>query len=388
MRWRHPDGSTVHLAYCTNVHPAEDVEGILAQLQRFAAPVRSALSSDLLGVGLWLARDAAKQLAGDPAARKSLRGALDRLGLEVVTLNGFPFRAFHAPVVKLAVYEPDWSDPARADYTLDLATVLVDLLPDDVAEGSISTLPLAWREGWDDARAERCRAQLERVAESLVALSARTGRQIRVGLEPEPGCAVETTAQALAALDGLPRDHLGVCLDACHLAVQFEDPVEAVEAARSSGVPVVKAQLASALRVPDAAAPGVRAALDAFAEPRFLHQTRASIAGRVTGVDDLPAALEGGLPADGEWRIHFHTAIDADGVPPLATTSDVLADSLGALVGGSHPATRHLEVETYTWTVLPPERRPADDNALVAGLAGELDWVRRRLRALGLKETR
>lgn len=386
MRLRHPDGSTVHLAYCTNVHPAEEINGILELLRQFAAPVRATLGVPRLGVGLWLASDVAAELAADIGGRLRLRAELDRLGLEVVTLNGFPYRAFHAPVVKLAVYEPDWADPARADYTLDLARVLVDLMPDDAVEGSISTLPLAWRNGWDPRREQACYVQLARVNDRLTDLEARTGRSIRVGLEPEPGCAVETTQQAIDALTRMPTDHLGLCLDTCHLAVQFEDPAAAIATAELAGIPVVKSQLACALRVPEPDAPGVRAALNAFAEPRFLHQTRMRSGKGAAGVDDLPEALDGGLPTNGEWRVHFHTAIHTEGEPPLFSSQEVLVDALRALVGGTSPITRHLEVETYTWTVLPPERRPADDAALVANVAHELEWARRQLANLGLEE--
>ncbi|MFB9837461.1 xylose isomerase, partial [Actinoallomurus acaciae] len=126
MRFRHPDGTLVHLAYCTNVHPAEDLDGVLAQLARYAEPVRERLGAGTLGVGLWLAADVARALA-DEAALARLRRELTARGLEVVTLNGFPYRAFHAPVVKRAVYVPDWTERARLDYTLDLARILQGL---------------------------------------------------------------------------------------------------------------------------------------------------------------------------------------------------------------------------------------------------------------------
>src|ERR671916_2620812 len=116
MRLRHPDGSVLHLAYCSNVHPADDLDGVAAQLERYAANVRQRLGTRVLGVGLWVAAPA----LADKAAAARLRAQLDRLGLEVVTLNGFPYRAFHAPVVKLEVYRPNWADDQRRDYTLAL----------------------------------------------------------------------------------------------------------------------------------------------------------------------------------------------------------------------------------------------------------------------------
>jgi sugar phosphate isomerase/epimerase len=382
MRFRHPDGSTVHLSYCTNVHPATDVDGVVGQLGRYAAAVRHQLGVRRLGVGLWLASDAATQLSDTAGGARDLRDRLDELGLEVVTLNGFPYQHFHADVVKLAVYEPDWASPLRADYTLRLASILADVLPDDVDAGSISTLPLAWRTPWDDDRSAACREQLQRVAAGLADLHERTGKHIRVALEPEPGCIVETTAQAMAVLADLPDGYLGMCLDVCHLAVQFEDPPTAVAAA---GDRIVKAQVACALRV-DVADPAAREALSAFDERRFLHQTRTRTGDGVVGVDDLPDALAGALPGEGEWRVHFHTAIHAGAQPPVETTQDVLRETLAELVGKANARARHLEVETYTWTVLPVNQRPADDDALVRSLAAELAWAREQLTGLGLEE--
>ncbi|WP_257155894.1 metabolite traffic protein EboE [Streptomyces sp. Ru87] len=297
MRFRHPDGSTVHLAYCTNVHPAEDLEGVRRQLREHCEPVRRRLGRDRLGIGLWLARDAARALVADPAALRSLRAELDARGLEVVTLNGFPYQGFGAERVKYRVYRPDWTEPERLDHTTDLARLLAGLLPDDEPEGTISTLPLAWRTGYDDTAAATARKALTALAQRLDALQDLTGRSIRVGLEPEPGCTVATTADAAAALTGPgspPADRIGVCVDTCHLATEFEDPATALDGLAAAGIPVVKAQLSAALHAEHPGSDAERAALAAFVEPRFLHQTRTRVPdGRVLGSDDLDEALAG-----------------------------------------------------------------------------------------------
>lgn len=367
MRLRHRDGTSVHLGYCTNVHAAEDLDGVLAQLSRYAEPVRERLGTDRLGVGLWLAADVARALADD-AALTRLRRELDARGLEVVTLNGFPYRGFHAPVVKRDVYVPDWADEERLDYTLNLARALVRLLPDDAARGSISTLPLGWRTVWTRERDDVARRNLDRLAVEL----ARLERPVRVAIEPEPGCIIETTERLHRTLAGLDTDHIGSCLDLCHLAVAFENPAAAVAAA----APVVKAQISCALRADDPAAPATRRALADFAEPRFLHQTRAAD-GR--SWDDLDEALAAGGP--GPWRVHFHVPLHATPEPPLATTHDTLLDTLHALLGGPAALVDHVEVETYTWNVLPAALRPG---ALVDGIAAEIAWARDRLLDLGL----
>ncbi|OEU99655.1 xylose isomerase [Streptomyces qinglanensis] len=391
MRFRHPDGTTVHLAYCTNVHAAEQLDGVLEQLTAYAEPVRRRLHRDRLGIGLWLARDAARTLTDDPAAVRRLRSGLDRAGLEVVTLNGFPYQGFGNEHVKYRVYRPDWTDDARLEHTTDLARLLAALLPDDVREGSVSTLPLAWRTGFDAEARHRALTRLHTLAARLDALEELTGRSIRVGLEPEPGCTVETTAdliQALAQEDGPPAHRIGGCLDTCHLATAFEDPAKVLAALAEAGLPVVKSQLSAALHAEHPDRPEVRAALAEFAEPRFLHQTRARTPdGTLRATDDLDRALApGALPTGGPWRSHFHVPLHAPLDPPLTATTDVLGETLGHLVGGPTPLTRHLEVETYTWQALPAALRPTTRAQLADGLAAELSTARDLLTGLGLKE--
>jgi sugar phosphate isomerase/epimerase len=388
MRFRHPDGSLVHLAYCTNVHPGETLDAVLAQLGTYCEPVRRRLGVERLGVGLWLARDVAYTLDTDPRALAGLRRELDRRGLEVVTLNGFPYRGFGAAEVKYRVYQPDWATEERLRYTLALARVLTALLPDDAAEGTISTLPLAWRTAYDAPRAARAHSALTELALSLDELAAVTGRQVRVALEPEPGCAVETTADAIGPLQAVGSDRVGICVDTCHLATSFEDPHTALTALADAGVPVVKAQLSAALHAEHPGSPEVRAALAAFDEPRFLHQTRAMTAAGLLGTDDLGAALGAGgpLPDDTAWRAHFHVPLHAAPAAPLTSTLPVLRQAVAELVGGAQPMTRHLEVETYTWQALPTDLRPRDAGRLADGIAAELDLVRVLLADHGLKE--
>ncbi|WP_405430226.1 metabolite traffic protein EboE [Micromonospora sp. NBC_00617] len=387
MRLRHAGGDTVHLGYCTNVHPAEDLAGILGQLDTYAVPVREALGSDLLGLGLWLAAPVAAELAADPALRLRLRAELDARGLEVVTLNGFPYAAFQAPVVKQDVYHPDWTTEQRLTYTLDLARVLADLLPDDAARGSISTLPLAWRRPWDTERAGAARRRLDQLAAGLAAVQRDTGREVRVAFEPEPGCVVESTGQAAALLDGIDTDRLGVCLDLAHLACAWEEPTEALERLRTAGLPVVKVQVSAAVEAADPA--GGADALRRWVEPRFLHQTRsagcaglADPADAAYAADDLDEALDRALP--GPWRVHYHVPLHAPPEEPLGSTLPVLRAALRALFSGPAAGCDHLDVETYTWGVLPAARRPGTDAELAAGIAAELAFARDELVGLGL----
>jgi hypothetical protein len=387
MRLRHADGQLVHLSYCTNVHPAEDLAGVIGQLDTYAVRIRRRLDTDVLGLGLWLAAPVAAGLAADPRARRRLRAELDARGLEVVTLNGFPYQAFQAPVVKKAVYQPDWTTRERLVYTLNLATVLVDLLPDDAVRGSVSTLPLAWREPWDERRSARAAGVLAELANGLTEIAWRTGRAVRVGFEPEPGCAVESTAQAVAELSRMDTDRLGICLDLAHLACAWEEPAQALARLRTAGLPVVKVQVSAALAAADPVA--AVDTLRGYVEPRFMHQTRAeSCAGAADpadpahAADDLDEALDAALP--GAWRVHYHVPLHAVPAPPLESTVPVLRDALRELFTGPVAGCDHLDVETYTWGVLPAAQRPASDEELAGGIAAELAFARDELTALGL----
>ncbi|MFC7546052.1 metabolite traffic protein EboE [Plantactinospora sp. GCM10030261] len=389
MRLGHPDGQTVHLSYCTNVHPAEDLAGVLDQLDTYALPIRHRLDADVLGLGLWLAAPLAAALAADPGARIRLRAELDARGLEVVTLNGFPYRAFQAPVVKHDVYRPDWTEPGRLAYTLDLARVLTDLLPSDAARGSISTLPLAWREPWDTGRAGTTARTLDRLAAGLAAVERESGRVIRVGFEPEPGCVVETTRQAVHLLSDMDTERLGVCLDLAHLACAWEDPPVAVRRLAAAGLPVVKVQISAALEAGDPVAAADR--LAEYVEPRFLHQTRSAAvaepdpADPAHAADDLDDALVRGLP--GPWRVHYHVPLHAVPEPPLRSTVPVLRSALAELLGGPTAGCDTYDVETYTWGVLPVARRPGTAAELADGIAAELAFARDELTGLGLTPT-
>jgi Xylose isomerase-like TIM barrel len=286
------------------------------------------------------------------------------------------------------VYSPDWSTPDRLRYTVDLARVLARLLPDDVTGGSVSTLPLAWCTAWAPVRRAAVRRNLDLLAEELAGVAEQEGRAVTVGFEPEPGCVVESTQDAARELSDVDYKWLGLCLDTCHLAVAFEEPSEALDRLAAAGLGVVKVQASCALHAEEPSHPDTRAALASFAEPRFLHQTRERAPGGPLAVDDLDEALapDGPLPGRAPWRVHFHAPLHAEPAAPLATTRDVLQRTLAALLAGPAARTRHVEVETYTWQVLPAAQRPDGPSGLVDGIAAEVGWVRGTFSALGLRE--
>ncbi len=306
-----------------------------------------------------------------------LRERLSDLGLRVFTMNGFPYANFHEPVVKHRVYEPSWSDPRRRLYTLELVEVLKHLL-EEGEEGSISTVPL----GWPGAPCEpvdlECAADaLREVAFRLLELEEESGKLIHVDLEPEPGCMLQRSGDVVRLweerLVGGPkrvekavRRHLRVCHDVCHSAVMFEPQAEAFATYEKAGIQVGKVQVSSALVAKGNAA----RELGRFVEPRYLHQTCVRSGGVVRQFEDLPQALDAGV--EGEWRVHFHVPIHLAAIGNLGTTQDQIRPAIKlALEHG----VKHFEVETYAWTVLPEEMRPAE---LADGIAEEMKWVAAR----------
>ncbi len=358
-----------------------------------------------MGVGLRLSAIAAEALDA-PAELEALRRFLADEQLYVFTINGFPYGPFHGERVKEQVYAPDWRAPERLAYTDRLASLLASLLPGDQPglTGSVSTVPGAFLEAASclGARETIADALLRHVAH-LAELERRTGRRITLALEPEPMCLMETTAEAVgffedhlftapaaarfATLSGcaasqaetLLRRHLGLCLDVCHAAVEFETPADSLDLLRGAGVAVMKLQLSSALVVPrmDAAA---AAMLRRFDDGVYLHQVVERGPDGLARFLDLPNALAAwhvGARHGQEWRIHCHVPVFHDA--PLgcfATTQPTLLDMLARQRDeGISP---HLEIETYTWDVLPPELQVG---GLDAAIAREITWVRDRLAA-------
>lgn len=353
-----------HLTYCTNIHPGESWDEVRTNLETHVLAVKQRVCPDApFGVGLRLSARAAAEL--DPVA---LRRWLDDHGLYVFTLNGFPYGPFHGTPVKQAVYRPDWHEPERVAYTERLADILIELLPDGLT-GSISTVPGCFqdRAGASTAMADH----LARCATYLAALEARTGKRLILALEPEPCCVIETVAQAVAYFvdHRLDRRHLGLCLDACHAAVEHEQLDVALAALRAAQITIAKVQLGCGLRVAPVD-PAARAALARFAEPVYLHQVVARRGDQLIRFVDLPEALADPRPVD-EWRIHFHVPVFRARFGTLGSTQ---ADLVGLLAEHARaPIAEHLEVETYTWDVLPPEYRA---EPIADAIARELRFVR------------
>jgi len=362
-----------HLTYCTNIHPGESWPEVRANLERHVVAVKQRVCPDAaFGIGLRLSARAAHELAA-PGELAALRRFLAEHDLYVFTINGFPHGAFHATPVKADVYRPDWLEDERLAYTNLLGDLLAQLLPDGV-HGTISTVPGCFRARADHDAPARMATRIRAAAAHLDTIFRRTGKRITLALEPEPCCAIETIAEAITFFTHHLRGvaHVGLCLDACHAAVEFEDLDVALGALFAANVEVAKVQLSAGLRVlpADVAA---RRALARFAEGVYLHQVVARHGDGLTRYVDLPDALAANAPAD-EWRIHFHVPIFRDELGAFASTQPFLIDLLA--LHRASPLSTQLEVETYTWDVLPAEFR---DQPIADAVARELAWVIERI---------
>lgn len=383
--------SSLPLSYCTNVHPGLTVAQVESGLTEFTVPAGKQFGSPL-AAGLWLAQPVIRELLAQPEGARQFAARVAELGLCTYTLNAFPFGDFHSERVKENVYLPDWTQPSRLEYSWDCARVLTELIRATLppgADGSLSTVPLGFKTLATAANFElNCIRNLIEFARRMARLEAETGQTIRLAIEPEPCCVLETTIETIAffrrlrdraasdgALDAVQR-HIGVCYDVCHQSVQFEDVAESIASLVREDIRINKVHITCALQVTnpgsDAAA---REALAHFVEPRYLHQTFArSPSGQVRRVLDLTTELAQTPPTDFAtadcWRIHFHVPVDAEKIGPLETTRGDLKKALAAITKLTYAP--HLEVETYTWNVLPGGDKPE----LVKGLARELSATR------------
>lgn len=397
-----------HLSYCTNIHPGESWRAVFTSLERYVLPIKQDLSPAApFGIGLRLSDQTSRELAGSDNLPR-FRRWLDEHGCYVFTLNGFPYGGFHSQRVKDDVHRPDWTTRDRVEYTLRLFDQLATLLPEQ-EEGGISTSPLSYKH-WHQDPAGRESALLRgtqhllEIVEHLFQLERRTGQHLHLDLEPEPDGLLENTTETIAYFNNwlLPmgirhfagrlspadaesviRRHINLCYDVCHFAVEYEAPAEALRAFREQGIRIGKVQISAALKalLPAGAEERrkVRRQFESLVESTYLHQVIARHAdGRLVNYPDLPQALPHLDDEDAvEWRTHFHVPLFVDHYHRLQSTQDDIVEVLDILQ--RERFTRHLEVETYTWEVLPKSLQ----TDLQSSIERELEWVREKLNGQG-----
>jgi sugar phosphate isomerase/epimerase len=389
----------VHLTYCTNIHAGQSWQDIRASLDEYVPAIKSTVAqSQPMGIGLRLSGEAAA-VARQPEALASFRDQLSVLGAYVFTINAFPFGPFHGVRVKEDVYLPDWRDRERVAFTANSAAVLAGILPDGI-EGSISTVPGAFKPNGRSSEAVAAMARnLMMAVADLVDLKRRTGKHIALALEPEPCCFLETTDESIAFFEGallkpetldmlggitgvgrseaeiLLRRHLGICYDVCHGSVEYEDTVAALDRLLAAGIAIPKIQLSAAMRIP-AMTKGLIDAVMRYNDGVYLHQSIVRRGDSLSRHVDLPDAVTafGEGQADGEWRIHCHVPVFLADLGEISSTRSDLVATLAAL--RQRTRSSHLEVETYTWDVLPDNIRTGSKSA---DIAREIAFCRQEL---------
>ncbi len=391
----------IHLTYCTNIHPSTGWEQAFNTLKHYAPKLKAALSPHApFGIGMRISGVESIALCeGDHL--DELKAWLDENGLYVFTINGFPYGPFHNQPVKENVHAPDWRDDERVAYTLRLVHILAALLPEDVESGGISTSPLSykrWVDLTDRATWELMTRNVCQVASAMYRVRQDTGKLLHLDLEPEPDGVLENSGEVVAfyrdwlltyGADVLASElkitaeaarealltHIQLCFDTCHVAVAYEEPSDFLDAIAPLGIRVGKIQVSSAVQImlPEhrGSRPAVQKALQPFIESTYLHQViQRNHDGSLTQYPDLPQALEHlDDPQAAEWRIHFHVPIFVESYGVLDSTQAGILKTFAAL--RNRQFTRHLEIETYTWDVLPQGMK----RDLYESIRREFEWV-------------
>ena len=399
MQLHNNHGSIEHLTYCSNIHPGESWQEVQSNVEKHIPLIRHAVQTDGdFGIGLRLSAAAVEELA-QPGAIETFKNLLDQNQSYVFTINAFPYGPFHGTRVKEEVYLPDWKDPERLRYTNQIADVFSQFLPEGQT-GSVSTVPGAFKGCVNNADDIRLMAQhMVAHCAHLVELEQNHGSSIVLALEPEPCCFLETieesvnffrdhlfapssveqlqTALNVSASEAqrLLQKHLTLCLDLCHAAVEFEDAASCINVLRRANIRVGKMQISAGLRL-DNVTPRSAELLRPFFDEVYLHQVVENHDGVINRYTDLPEAFNN-LTDDQkprEWRVHFHVPVFLDDLGDFSSTQFFIRDALA--LHKQDPISEHLEVETYTWNVLPDAYK---NQSIDDAISRELNWVRQQL---------
>ena len=396
-----------HLSYCTNIHPGENWKETFQNLQIYVPKIKQEVSANApFGIGLRLSDLASRELIeGDNIV--VFKEWLEENACYVFTFNGFPFGGFHHQSVKDQVHHPDWTTEQRLDYTVRLFEILNFLLPTSV-EGGISTSPLSYKY-WTHVKQNKDKVLKEatlniaKVARKLYKINRESGKLLHLDIEPEPDGLLENTREVIqwykewllpkgitylkeqldlseTEAEACLKNHIRICYDVCHFAIVYEKPEEVFSILKEEGIRIGKIQISAALKVklPDAVndRKWIKEALSPFVESTYLHQVvEKDRKGELTHYPDLPQALDKiDRPEAKEWRTHFHVPVFLDKYGKLESTQNDILDVFRYLK--EEKVTHHLEVETYTWDVLPKDIQLELTDSIVR----ELQWVEKNFK--------
>ena len=389
-----------HLTYSMLVHPGDSWSDMKTSLTTYMPEVKKRFSPNAkMGVSFRMANATVQELLSNPDQRQWLKNYCLENDLYIFTVNAFPFGPFKGQEVKAEVYEPDWTTEARTQYTMNIANILAEVTASDV-EPTIQSAPLAFRPKSQSAEyQDKFNENIYRVIAHLMKLEKETGRRVKLALEPEPFCFLETipetvewfkkkvyslsaaerivelSGQPLAEVFGAVRRYLGVVLDICHQSVQFEDIADDIKQLSEAGIPIYKLQEAAALMVENVT-PEIVNELKKYTGTIYLSQTNQLLSGNLTrflNLEDAIAEWEKN-PGPRQWRTHFHVPVFLKDLGAFQTTRGGIDAALK--VHARTPVSTHLEIETYTWDVLPEHLKTGD---IIEYVVRELEYVRDEL---------
>ena len=394
-----------HVTYCTNIHPGQDWQSTFSHIQENLPEIKKQVAgATSLGLGLRLSNRASEELeVGDNLIQ--FKKWLSDEDIYVFTMNGFPYGNFHNERVKDKVYAPDWTKTERVEYTERLFDQLAFLLPENMS-GGISTLPISYKH-WHNSEIE-VQQTFEKAAENITQIVAHlyqieqsSGKYLHLDIEPEPDCLLENSDEFIdffeAFLIPIASKRLGqkldvnvtrakelvlryvtICYDVCHFSLAYEEPTKTFAKLENKGINVGKIQVSAALKIlfKKENASAIWNSLARFDEPTYLHQVTEKVGNSVKTYRDLPVLLQDKKKFT-ELRAHFHVPIFLERFESLFSTQDHILKVIDVLK--TKEISKHIEVETYTWDVL-PEALKID---LTSSIVRELIWLKEKLQNNG-----
>ena len=394
-----------HLTYCTNIHAGESWPDHFTALKQFFPVIKERVSPlKPMGLGLRLSHAASLDLIRSTDL-EVFKKWLEDQNAYVFTMNGFPYGGFHNTRVKDDVHSPDWTSNERLEYSIRLFDILKQLLPEGM-DGGVSTSPLSYRYWFSESpdaleRAkEKATRNIIKVAEHLISIRKQTSQILHLDIEPEPDGILETGAEFIEwyesylllmgketicakfsvsaeEAEALLKDHIRLCYDVCHFAIGYEPHQEVINELQDKGLKIGKFQISAALKadIPSGSKDEIIQAFSKFNESTYLHQVvaRKEDAELVRYRDLSPALQDISHPGVKEWRAHFHVPVFGQYSSIVQSTQSDIVEVLG--IHKKTSVTHHLEVETYTWEVLPESLKLPIEESIIR----ELEWVKDQL---------
>jgi len=367
-----------HLTYCTNIHTGTNWADHFREIKTYVPEIKKSVApEEKMGLGLRVSRQMQIDLTEERTFQE-FKLWLEQNDLYVFTINGFPYGSFHSSVIKEKVHAPDWTTPDRLEYTLRLFDLLDRLLPENIKEGGISTSPLSYRHWFTsdlqlENATQHATMQILKIADYLNQIFQRSGNILHLDLEPEPDGIIEDGAEFVQwymdvllplahdyfaqkkmttkEAEEVVRRHIQLCYDVCHMAVEYENQPLLIDILKKNDISIGKIQLSSAIKIPAGGSPD---GLKAFVEDQYLHQAVIKTgSGELLKFKDLDEALKSEYPQNAEWRVHYHVPLFTEKYHSLDSTRDYIQEIIQ--LHKQTPLTDHLEIETYTWEVLPED---------------------------------